>query len=156
MTAPGEDNFLSPKLDPEINNGFPKLPLTWCPRGKHVRCLVPLSRILRVQWKWLEKRYPAFEALIHSDSMFNQSLKSGLVSFCMGEVKGKHITHLLTMNYASNHWENKYTIILWIKVAFNLNDTMTWRKVRWKKYSIITFYHITWISQEKNLVSQRS
>ena len=55
--------------------------------------------------KMIEKCYPAFEALILRDLMFNRSLKSGLVSFCMREVKGKHITHLLTMSYASNHWE---------------------------------------------------
>ena len=32
----------------------------------------------------IKKRYPAFEAMILRDLMFNRSLKSGLVSFCMG------------------------------------------------------------------------
>ena len=94
--------------------------------------------MVTLQWKWLEKLYPAFEALILSDLMFNRSLKSGLVSFCMGEVKGKHITHLLTMNYASNHWENKYTIILWIKVGFNLSTINDLKKGKVKK---ILYYH---------------
>ena len=47
----------------------------------------------------MKLHYPAFEALILRDLMFNRSLKSGLVSFCIEEVKGKH-------------WEKKYTIIL--------------------------------------------
>ena len=76
--------------------------------------------VVTMQLSWLENCYPAFVALILSDLMFNQSLKSGLVSFYMEEVKGRRITHLLTRNYASNRWEIIYTIVLWIKFVFKL------------------------------------
>ena len=113
--------------------------------------------VVTMQLSWLENCYPAFVALILSDLMFNQSLKSCLVSFYMEEVKGRRITHLLTMKYASNRWEIIYTIVLWIKFVFKLiyHQRLEVGKGE-KKYSIITVYRMTWISQEKNLVSQRS